>query len=168
MGGYSRAGKTSSLAILKNLGITYFSTSILLDNFIESLEREFNIPIPTEVEDRRQHKIAAAEKVLVPIFGRQIFSVTAAKAAMDAEDDVVLIESIGGEEWDLMAKAIGNISHEKYMNYRIYRFNVRSQNEKPGVDIRKLLNNAVTIQNDGTLDDLANTWKETLEAMDII
>lgn len=167
IGGYSRSGKTSSLSILRNLGIPYFSTSVLLDNFIESLEREFGVPIPTEVEERRRHKITSAEKVLVPIFGRQIFSVKAAQAAMESEDDVVLIESIGGEEWELMAKAIGNIAYERLMNYRVYRFNVRSEREIPGVDIRQLLNNAVTIQNDGTLDDLAFTWKETLEAMDI-
>jgi hypothetical protein len=168
MGGFARSGKTSSLSILQNLGISYFSTSILLDNFIEKLEKEFNIPIPEEVENRRQHKIKAAENVLVPIFGRQVFSITAARAAMEAEDSLVTIESIGGEEWDLIAKAIGDIAYSNMINYRIHRFNVRSKNEKPGVDIRQLLKNATTIQNDGTLEDLANTWKKTLEEMGIL
>jgi hypothetical protein len=159
IGGFAQSGKSSSLQFLRTQGIPTFSTSVLLDKFIEALETTFGIPIPSPVEERRKHKIAAAEEVLVPIFSRQVFANQAGKDLMECESELVVVETIGCEEWKELQKAIAAQSMALSKNYQIYRFNVTRESQLEGVDIRKPLENAYEVSNNETLERLDNKWK---------
>jgi hypothetical protein len=162
IGGMPRSGKSSSLQFLQAQGIPTFSTSVLLDKFIKALETTFRIPIPSPVEERRKHKIAAAEEVLVPIFSRQVFANQAGKELMECESKLVVVETIGGEEWKELQKAIAAQSMALPKNYQIFRFNVTRESQLEGVDIRKPLENAYDVSNNGTLEQLENKWHSIL------
>ena len=156
---YKLTHNSSSLKLLQGQGIPTFSTSVLLDRFIVALETTFGVPIPTTVEERRKHKIAAAEEVLVPIFSRQVFANQAGKDLMECESELVVVETIGGEEWKELQKAIAAQSMALGKNYQIYKFNVTRKSQLTGVDIRKPLERAYEVQNNGTLEQLDNKWK---------
>jgi hypothetical protein len=162
VGGMSRSGKSTSLAFLKTLGIPTVSTSVLLDQVIENLSGSFNLSIPSDVEQRRRHKIKIAEDVLVPVFGREMFAGTAARHIFQYQSPTVVTETIGGEEFNLLQKAISTEASQKDINYRIFRFNVKKLTELSGVDIRVPLDNAYTITNDGSVQDLYDTWLDQL------
>ena len=139
----------------------------MLDEFILRLEQTFGVQIPTEVEERRKHKITAAEEVLVPVYGRESFACAAAKKIFDIPDRTVVMETIGGEEWNLLQRAIITEAHWREENFKIFRFNVRRDSELSGVDIRVLLENAYEIWNNGSCGDLCDSWEHALQQLGV-
>ena len=54
----------------------------------------------------RELLIEFAESILVPTFGRQIFSSTVIRQAVQSSADYAIVESIGGEEYRLMQEEL--------------------------------------------------------------
>lgn len=166
IGGMARSGKSTSITLLYEcFNFPSVSTSVMLDEFILQLQVKFGVEIPTEVEERRKHKIIAAEEILVPIYGRESFACAAAKKIFDIPDRTVVLESIGGEEWKLLQRAISTESHWREENFTIHRFNVKRDSELSGVDKRVPLDNAYTIWNNGSLGDLCDAWENQLQEL---
>jgi hypothetical protein len=153
IGGYSRVGKSTTINYLKSQGIPCYSTSALLHQVYQNLDitgllssrrawDEENKP------ELRQELITLAESVLVPVFGREIFSHTIIRQANLSTAPLVVIETIGGEEFKLGLEVI----KKPYLCW-----NIRRDGELKGVDIRELLEGGEDIWNDGSIEELH--WK---------
>jgi hypothetical protein len=153
IGGLPRSGKTTTIDYLKSQGIPCYSTSALLHQTYQNLDitgllasrrawDEENKP------ELRQELITLAESVLVPVFGREVFSHTVIRQANISSAPLVVVETIGGEEFKLMAEVL----RKPY-----FCWNIRREGELKGVDIRELLKGAEGIWNDGSLEELY--WK---------
>lgn len=158
IGGKAQSGKSSTVKILRSLGVPVVSTSELLDEFLTRLKIHYGIDQGSTVEETRQLKIKAAERVLVPTFGREVFANTAARMIFKHPESMVAIETIGGEEWKLIQKAITLEAAYSETSYTIRRYNLIRDSQLENVDIRELLENARLIKNNGTLDDLYDYW----------
>lgn len=142
--GYARAGKTTFLAkqpypvlstsvvldelckaVITNLTSGYSHTGFDINSFLKDKEG-------THLgKDGRDFKITMAEKVIVPILGRQTLVNTVFKD-IPQDGGVKIIESIGGEELSLIIQYLDD-NHDQYGI-----INLRHVDEQPGVDIRQL------------------------------
>lgn len=153
IGGFSRSGKSSTLEILKKLGIPCYSTSALLHQTYQSLikaklksfKRDFNMYDDNNKDELRQELITLAEDVLVPVFGREIFAHTVIRQANLDPAPIVAVETVGGEEFRLGLEVI----KEEWVCW-----NIRRDGELKGVDLRELLDGGVDIWNNGGLEEL--------------
>jgi hypothetical protein len=173
IGGYANSGKSTSIEHLSKL-VPVLSTSeklydvtadILINVLGFSYTKEemkeilkngkaakilmFNsheVPAYLDISVR-DLLIMIAEKCIVNNLGRQAFS---GSVINDIPEDsqIVAIESIGGEEYKHL-KALA-----EYKGFNVLPINIRSSGELKGVDIRELLPNAKTIENDGTIEEL--------------
>ncbi len=161
--GMAQAGKTTRVnPTLRKLGFTVMSTSILLDKFTSKtlmslVNTKFNpekrdlmyyftmnhpvgehgtLYFQGDLMSRRELKIRLAEEVLVPLFSRTIFAHRVAQQAIDSvkEGRKVAIESVGGEELDLM------LTYLFKFHGKLKMFNVKGSEQLPaGTDLRKLI-----------------------------
>ena len=164
IGGYSRAGKTSTLNYLKTQGIPTYSTSALLHQTyrrlieakLKSLKRDFNIYDGNNKAELRQELITIAEDVLVPVFGREIFTHTVIRQANLDPAPIVAVETVGGEEFRLGLEMI----KKEWVCW-----NIRRDNELKGVDLRELLEGGVDMWNNGSVSDLCGRIERELSWM---
>jgi hypothetical protein len=153
IGGYARTGKSEAISYLKSQEIPCYSTSDLLHQTYQNLY-EGGLLYPNrywgedEKPELRQELITLAESVLVPVFGREIFSHTVIRQANLSPAPLVVIETIGGEEFKLMGEAL----QKPYLCW-----NIRREGELKGVDIRELLERGEDIWNDRSIEELH--WK---------
>ena len=153
IGGLARSGKSSTLEILKKLGIPCYSTSALLHQTyqklieakLKSLKRDFEMYDVNNKAELRQELITLAEDVLVPTFGREIFAHTVIRRANTDPAPIVAVETVGGEEFRLGLEVI----KKEWICW-----NIRRDSELKGVDLRELLEGAADIWNNGSLQDL--------------
>jgi hypothetical protein len=165
IGGYSRAGKSSTLKILKNLEIPCYSTSALLHQTyqrlikakLKSFKLDYEMYDGNNKAEIRQELITLAEDVLVPTFGREIFAHTVILQANLDPAPIVAVETVGGEEFKLGLEVIEK-THVCW--------NIRRDSELKGVDLRELLEGGVSIWNNGTLDDLSGRVRRELNWME--
>jgi hypothetical protein len=153
IGGFSRAGKSTTIDYLKSQGIPCYSTSALLHQTYQNLYKsELLDSSHYWVEDNkpelRQELITLAESVLVPVFGREVFSHTVIRQANLSTAPLVVIETIGGEEFKLGLEVL----RKPYLCW-----NIRREGELKGVDIRELLEGGEDTWNDGSVEELH--WK---------
>lgn len=172
IGGYSKAGKTSSINYLENVhGAVVVSTSAMLHavssklNGWNSYDIDKSHPISingVKYPTYRDYLIWLAEEVLVPIFGREIFGITAAnKAVRGLEDnDLVVVESVGGEEYEFFEKHLSFIDTSDATKVNI---NVVREGRNGGDDLRVPLPDAATLTNDSTREDLGECLDYTLD-----
>ena len=171
VGGYARSGKSTLLEaskdVSKELVVSYVSTSQTLDEHAWNIyaaaaascgrraefgSEQFISLLRSKADgilgfNSRQFKIDVAEKIIVPLFGRDAGIV---KPTVDEMYKLysqyarnVIIESIGGEEWEILERYLKGYQ----MDY--VAFNVRSpEREQPGVDIRQLLPVELELVND--------------------
>jgi hypothetical protein len=150
IGGYARSGKGEILKYLKSQNIPCYSTSALLhqtyQNLIEAGMLDSRCVWGEEDKPKlRQELITLAESVLVSVFGREIFSHTVIRQANLSPAPLVVVETIGGEEFKLGLEII----QKPYLCW-----NIRREGELKGVDIRELLEGGDDIWNDGSIKDL--------------
>lgn len=117
----------------------------------------------------REFLITIAEKILVPVFGRELFSRAVVKRCLKDDSEIVFAETIGGEEFNKALDAIDEITGRwsEAQQPLILKVNVRSQYEEPEADGRKLLDGGLTINNnrDGVfIDDI----DELLDEVEIV
>jgi hypothetical protein len=153
IGGYSRTGKSETLKYLKSQGIPCYSTSALLHQVYQNLLDTGMLDAKAiwDEEDKpelRRELTTLAEKVLVPVFGREAFSHTVIRQANLSSAPLVVIETIGGEEFKLGLEPL----QKPYLCW-----NIRREGELKGVDIRELLEGGEDIWNDGSIEELH--WK---------
>lgn len=168
IGGYARAGKGSTLEILKKLGIPCYSTSVLLHQTyqrlikskLKSFKRDFDMYDGNNKAELRQELITLAEDVLVPTFGREMFAHTVIRQANLDPAPIVAVETVGGEEFRLELEVISK---------EWVCWNIRRDSELKGVDLRELWEGGVDIWNNGNLDELEGkilkelAWMENVE-----
>jgi hypothetical protein len=180
LSGYAEAGKTTSIKILNSLEIPSYSSSALLHEFAQIIYfiimgikldthnknnsvvcyNPFGSTIRINRLIMRDFLITIAEKALVKVFTRNIFA-AAIKNKLDSYSPVVVIETIGGEEYECFLKEF-----EDAKKYQIFNLNIRSFDEKKGVDIRKLLPNSYDLWNNkDTEDELKKTILEFLNSI---
>jgi hypothetical protein len=147
IGGYARAGKSRAMNHLQSLGAECFSTSKLLDEVLDTINMAYGLDLNLSGhEDRRREKIKLAEEILVPIFSRQLFAAGVVARVVSSSSDTVAIETIGGEEFECLKKQLALAG-----KFEAQSINIRSQEERPGCDIRVLLTDAA---------DVWNSWRE--------
>lgn len=145
--GYANSGKSS---LLDKSKYPSTSTSVVLDFVAARVEKYIlgsDQPLDIlsnrfktkEIAGSRGKKIALAEGVLIPIFGRSLLVEKA--LSLMPEGDVILFESIGGEELQLAQQ----IAYD--LGYLTLAINVRHPEELKGVDIRELALAGVEFQN---------------------
>jgi len=146
IGGYARSGKSTTVRILRNtFNIPCYSTSEVLHQVTNNLlTKTFDRPIPTDVNEKRALCISVAEDALVPVFGRQVFAQAVAAKALSDLSPVVAIESVGGEEYMLLLDCLAG------QPYQQFNWNLRRTHERAGIDLRKLLPDAIEIWADGS------------------
>lgn len=158
IGGYARAGKQTALDYLKSLGIPCYSTSALLHQTYQNLYKtgllqpnlywgEENKP------ELRRELIVLAEEVLVPVFGREVFSHTVIRQVNLSTASLVVVETIGGEEFKLGLEVL----RKPYLCW-----NIRRDEELKGVDIRELLEGE-DIWNNGSIEELHRKIERELD-----
>ncbi|MGL5077441.1 MAG: hypothetical protein ACRDBG_16665 [Waterburya sp.] len=148
------------MRLLTRLGYIPFSTSAYLDRICEmemaqrtgkrkwlhtfsnkspQLEKEL---VKLTGKTFRQYKIHKAENEIVPLLGRLEGLVRPTLQPLNtvAYGAKIAIETIGGEEYNLMFDYCQNQFGTKWRNLNI---NCRSSQEQKGVDIRELLPNAL-------------------------
>lgn len=162
IGGYACSGKTSTLEILKKLGIPCYSTSALIHKVYKELALSGLLSSKKlwgkeNKPELRECLITLAEDVLVPAFGREIFAHTVIRQANFNPAPVVAVETVGGEEFRLGLKVI----EKEY-----FCWNIRRDSELKGVDLRELLEGGIDIWNNGSISDLAGTIEKELSWMD--
>jgi hypothetical protein len=150
VGGFARAGKTTTMEILSSLGVPCFSTSSHLEVMAAVSFSQFNNRCDfreLSKEHQREVKIFFAEKVLVPFIGREnALVLPVVTKALASPEDLVAIETIGGEEFRLfLSQTVG---------VPVTTLNVRGPSEMPGVDSRRLLPSAIELMNNGTILEL--------------
>jgi hypothetical protein len=159
IGGYARSGKSSSIKIIESFGIPTISTSVILDNILDSLVPYLKDSVPriSKSENnsiykdiRRKKKIWLAEQIICKKLTRQSLIFGVIKKIKDTNSKIIVIESIGGEEYNLLIGQLSHLSEE----FLIKNVNIRRKTEEPGIDIRELLPNAIDIWNESTLEDL--------------
>lgn len=153
IGGYARSGKTTTIEILESLGVPVFSASRFLHQVVEQAEKALWNPFELydDVMTDRAKCICMAEEILIPVFGRKLFAHAMYDGAISTPEETVAIETIGGQEFQefkMLARG-----------HRLECWNVRSEREKSGVDIRQLLPEGQDIWNDGTIAD----WQKQIE-----
>ena len=122
-------------------------------------------PLPNEYSSgpalmSRDILIKVAESILVPTLGRkEAFVAPVVTKAVKCESPIVVIECIGGHEWDLMQEVLEN----NLCDYT--RVNIRRESEQPDADYRELLPDACCIWNDDTKDALKLELKYLLDAL---
>lgn len=152
IGGYARSGKSTFIKMARAADISAASTSELLDflcyrvylsllmdwsnetileeDFLDSLSKKSGLVC----KDERALKIAVAEEVVVPLFGRKEGIVRpTVEYIKQSEDDVFVIESIGGEEFDILIDMLGKDK------YDIQLLNIVTEKFNNVDDIRQLL-----------------------------
>jgi hypothetical protein len=168
--GYSRSGKSTTNRLFRSLGVPTFSTSELLDQILDKLSVKLNNYIPSVEESeanidykeiRREKKIWLAEEILVPHIGRESFVYAIMRKVSETTENIIAIESIGGEEGKLFEDYC---IHEKF---RVIKVNIRSSKEVAGNDIRKLFNNAITIENASTIVQLEKKLFKLITMLEI-
>lgn len=152
VGGYAEAGKTTTLNRLKDEGLTVFSSSELLHsvtwrivagilgtdkaNQLENKAKNYSLKTLLGIDDTvRGLYILIAEAILVPVFGREIFAHTVARKALQASDDLVFIETIGGREHALAEEHIQLLNPTAL----VLNLNLRRVGENKEADSRQLL-----------------------------
>ena len=141
--GYARSGKTTTGDILQELGYKKVSTSDALhqvtrlffliflgldiDTYykdkialtIRSESKLLNIAQVAFWTNYREVLKAIAEKILVPVFGREIFAIYALKRIKKhmANNELVFFETIGGDEFNVFSYYAGDMPVLK-MNIR--------------------------------------------------
>lgn len=185
LGGYSGSGKTQYASpALEQLGYVKASSSdalhqtvqgivkVLLDIDIDTYDRKSEFlktmchsskcASHKDWSDLRQLNIDIAEEVLIPIFGREIMAFYLVRQMVDCPTKTsVFIETVGGDEF---AKTL-SFAHILFPEFECLtkaRINIRRHTEKPGIDLRKLLPDAITVWNEGSYDDLVENLKEVL------
>lgn len=170
IGGYAQVGKTSVTNELRSRGYNCFSTSEILYEMAEKMCDIFELPCFYENKNQfygmpldgryeltsekgRTWLILLAEKVLVPVFGRQVFAHTATQRAIDCDSDLVFIESFNNEENQLMIQYASNMTPKSNLHVK---FNIRRNTEDPSADSRELLFGAMDLQNDKTIPELVD------------
>jgi hypothetical protein len=137
VGGYSNSGKST---LLNQLQKDYFCEVVSGSKFLHQKHVElFGHDSNCKTTAGRKKFIKWAEGEYIPgLGGRSEFVAQLMGKAINSSADVVLVESIGGEEFDLM---MGDLPWATpYGTYNCTRIG-----EKPGVDIRKLLPDAIEL-----------------------
>lgn len=177
IGGFSKTGKSSAINYLKEVhGAEVVSTSAMLHavssafNHWDSYEIDKDDPITingVEYSTYRNYLIWLAEEVLVPIFGREIFGITAAIKAVKAleEKDCVVVESVGGEEYEFFEKHLHSFDTSDVSKVNI---NLVREGREGGDDLRKPLPDACTLVNNSSREELYNTLDYTLNLINKI
>jgi hypothetical protein len=159
VGGYARSGKSTSIKIIESFGIPTTSTSVILDNILDSLVPYLKDWVPSILESendpiykniRRKKKIWLAEQIICKKLTRQSLVFGVIKKIKETNSKIIVVESIGGEEYNLLMEQLYHLSEE----FLIKNVNIRRKTEEPGIDIRELLPNSVDIWNESTLEDL--------------
>lgn len=175
IGGYSKAGKTSSINYLENVhGAVVVSTSAMLHavssklNGWNSYDIDKSHPISingVKYPTYRDYLIWLAEEVLVPIFGREIFGITAAIRAISGleDSDLVVVESVGGEEYEFFERHLSFLDTSDVVKVNV---NILRDGRNGGDDLRVPLPNAVNVANDSTREDLGKCLDYTLDLID--
>ncbi len=172
IGGFSKTGKTSAISYLEKVhGASVVSTSVMLhavssvlngwDSY--SIDKDKAITINgVEYSNYREYLIWLAEEVLVPIFGREIFGITAAIQAMRAleDNDCVVVESVGGEEYEFFEKHLHSFDISDVVKVNI---NLVREGREGGDDLRQPLPDACTLVNNSDRNNLYNTLDYTLD-----
>jgi hypothetical protein len=162
VGGYARAGKSTTVEILESLDIPVFSASRFLHKAVDLTKgtvfepwaaaiKLTDIAVDIVPPSERMQCITMAERILVPTFGRKLFAHAMFDGLTAVDNQIVAIETIGGDEWQEFA----NLAE----GHRLVIWNVRSEREQPGIDIRELIPDGQDIWNDETLED----WREYIE-----
>jgi hypothetical protein len=94
----------------------------------------------------REDLIFLAENILVKLFTRSIFvSAIVEKISEEEDENIFIIENIGGEEYRILSKYLKAFFPEA----NVVRVNIRRAEEKEGIDVRELLPDALEIWNEG-------------------
>jgi hypothetical protein len=161
--GYARAGKTTSLGMLEQLGYEAISTSLVLHKQTQKLyyqlcgrdldtgnkQTAFQLHSTgnkTAHFSMRDLLIAVAESTRE--FDPSFYVKEAIRCVKESESHLVALETIGGEEWLETARLLQELGLE------FSAYNIRSPYECKGVDIRELIPCATDIWNQGDRHDL--------------
>jgi hypothetical protein len=141
--GYARTGKTSLISELSEEDWSVASSSNILTEVCEEILRVFDRPsvdfksktgqivAGSYLYTPRAFKISIAEKVIVPILGREAMINASFRCCYK---DNIVCESIGGAELDMYLSYI----RVNYPGAKVLVLNMRSALELKGVDIREL------------------------------
>jgi hypothetical protein len=156
LGGFSNSGKSSVMKIFKEeFGYNTYSTSALLHQAYEKFH-EYDHSDTTLPEVRAEH-IRIAEEVLRPVFGQEIFADAIYRQVMQNSKAILgstnVIETIGGKEFTTLMERFEDSP------FHTQRINIRRKEERPGIDIRELLPDAIDFWNEGDLADLKRRLK---------
>lgn len=177
IGGFSETGKSSAISYLEEVyGAEVVSTSGMLHAVSSALnhwdsygiDKDKAITINgVEYSTYRNYLIWLAEEVLVPIFGREIFGISASTKAMKALEnkDCVVVESVGGEEYEFFEKHLYSfdISDVTKVNINLVR-----DGREGGDDLRQPLPDACTLVNNSDRNALYNTLDYTWDLINKI
>ncbi len=160
LGGYARAGKSTAISLLRELGYPCFSTSEHLYEVAAHvlsvisgsppelcLQMLKNYPPDFVIAElgtsKREFLKDLAEKAIVPTIGRYLGIVHPVMSkALTQKRSVVFVESIGGEEQKLQEQFILE-SSDLTLEHNVFGINIRRHSEQPGVDIRQLVSSRV-------------------------
>lgn len=154
VGGFSNAGKTTALDYLKTHNFYVYSPSVILHQLSDRVCSYLLGQEPIkDREEKRKLNITLAEDILIPVCGRDLFPTIVINRVLDdiyqRDRKLIVIETIGGEEYSIML----DILDGHYGEFDIYSWNIRRVEERPGVDIRKLIKDATNVWNDSSLSD---------------
>jgi hypothetical protein len=161
--GYARAGKTTSLGMLEQLGYEVVSTSAVLHEQTQKLYKHLSgRQLDTQDKETAFQLHSTGNKtahfsmrdllISVAESTRSIdtffYAKEAARRVAKSESSLVALETVGGSEWQLTLSLLRGTG----MDYTAY--NIRSPYEYKGVDIRELIPCATDIWNQGDKHDL--------------
>jgi hypothetical protein len=97
----------------------------------------------------RSFLIKVAERILVPVFGRELFARQSVIRALRNDSALVFVETIGGDEFDAslvaLDETVGRLPEAQQP--KVFKVNVRSPQEERDADYRQLLPHGLEIWN---------------------
>ena len=181
LSGYARSGKSTFLEVAKDLDCGVVSTSEILHDFTNLLIRRLlGVRIDTKnksdmttlwfnikqgVTSRtsivswlsRDILINIAENCLVPVFGRDVFGLAAAKKIIHSRHKTLVYEAFNKSECDSMLHFLSSL--DGLDNYEVHVVTIVRDDAEPGVDGRELLR-GIYDEQDAVKSDclISNNW----------
>jgi len=154
VGGYARSGKTTVINYLEeHYQAEVLSGSRMIHQITDSLLDYFGL---NSFRLKREINKFIAESVLKKFLHPQIFALALAEKVKTSNSPLIVIESIGGDEFVKLKDLINSPT-------KPLCWNIRKDTEQPQADQRELLPEAFNIWNEGSIDDLFITIQQKLK-----